>query len=100
MFPEKEQKRKKFKRRAAIEPTIGHLKSDHRLSRNYLKGFVGDEINLLLAATAFNLKKWMNHFLLVLFMLRIALFVFTLLSIREDQRRKYGDLYLLLFRLY
>jgi hypothetical protein len=57
MFPEKEQKRKKFKRRAAIEPTIGHLKSDHRLSRNYLKGFVGDEINLLLAATAFNLKK-------------------------------------------
>jgi IS5 family transposase len=60
---QKEQKRKKFKRRAAIEPIIGHLKSDYRLSRNYLKGFVGDEINLLLAATAWNLKKWINHFL-------------------------------------
>lgn len=96
---QKDQKRKKFKRRAAIEPTIGHLKSDHRLSRNYLKGFVGDEINLLLAAAAFNLKKWMNHFLLALFMLRIALFIYTPLSVREDKRRIYRDHYLLLFRL-
>ncbi|WP_208992781.1 transposase, partial [Aliarcobacter cibarius] len=48
------------KRRAAIEPIIGHLKSDFRLARNYLKGFIGDQINLLLAATAWNLKKWMN----------------------------------------
>jgi len=51
-----EEKRKKFRRRAAIEPVIGHLKSDHRMARNYLKGFKGDEINLLLAASAFNLK--------------------------------------------
>ncbi len=57
---QKELKREKFRRRAAIEPIIGHLKSDHRMQRNYLKGFIGDEINLLLAATAFNLKKWMN----------------------------------------
>jgi len=49
---QKEKKRKKFRRRAAIEPVIGHLKSDHRLARNYLKGFIGDEINLLLAAAA------------------------------------------------
>jgi hypothetical protein len=35
------------KRRAAIEPIIGHLKSDFRLSRNLLKGQVGDEINVL-----------------------------------------------------
>jgi hypothetical protein len=39
-----------FKRRAAIEPIIGHLKSDFRLSRNLLKGQVGDEINVLMAA--------------------------------------------------
>ena len=57
---QKQQKRDKFKRRAAIEPIIGHLKSDFRLARNYLKGFIGDQINLLLAATAWNLKKWMN----------------------------------------
>ena len=69
---QKEQKRKKFRRRAAIEPIIGHLKSDHRKQRNYLKGFIGDEINLLLAASAFNLKKWMNRFLLIIFILRIV----------------------------
>ena len=49
-------KRKQCKRRAAIEPIIGHLKSDFRLSRNFLKGVMGDEINLLMAATAWNLK--------------------------------------------
>ncbi|HEC12097.1 MAG TPA: hypothetical protein ENI80_02445 [Acidiferrobacteraceae bacterium] len=32
------QMRKRFQRRAAIEPVIGHLKSDHRLNRNHLKG--------------------------------------------------------------
>ena len=54
---QKQSKREKFKRRAVIEPIIGHLKSDFRLARNYLKGFIGDQINLLLAATAWNIKK-------------------------------------------
>jgi IS5 family transposase len=52
--------RKRFRRRAGIEPIIGHLKSDHRLKRNFLKGFDGDQINLLMAAAAFNFKKWMR----------------------------------------
>ncbi|WP_299948207.1 transposase [uncultured Microbulbifer sp.] len=56
---QQEKKRKKCRRRAAIEPLIGHLKSDFRLSRNFLKGSVGDAINLLMAACAWNLKKWM-----------------------------------------
>ncbi len=60
-------KKEKFRKRASIEPIIGHLKSDYRMARNYLKGFIGDEINLLLAATAFNLKKWMNIYLYALF---------------------------------
>lgn len=34
-----------LKRRSAIEPTIGHLKSDHRLERNFLRGKSGDSIN-------------------------------------------------------
>ena len=97
---QKEQKRKKFRRRAAIEPIIGHVKSDHRMQRNYLKGFIGDEINLLLAASAFNLKKWMNLFLVLFFMLRVALILHGLTQIRKDQRRKYMDLYLMLFRLW
>ena len=62
-----EAKRIKFRRRAAIEPVIGHFKSDHRMARNYLKGFKGDEINLLLAASAFNLKKWMRIYFYALF---------------------------------
>ena len=56
---QRDKKRKKCQRRAAIEPIIGHLKSDFRMSRNYLKGVAGDEINLLMAACAWNLRKWM-----------------------------------------
>ena len=43
------------KRRSAIEAIIGHLKSDHRLCRNYLKGSIGDRNNALLAGMGFNL---------------------------------------------
>jgi IS5 family transposase len=59
---QRDKKRKQCRRRAAIEPIIGHLKSDFRLSRNFLKGEIGDHLNLLMAATAWNLKKWLNHF--------------------------------------
>jgi len=97
---QKEQKRKKFRRRAAIEPIIGHVKSDHRMQRNYLKGFVGDEINLLLAAAAFNLKKWMNNFLAVLFLVRIAYVAYFMLHVRAKERWKYTDIYLILYRLW
>ncbi len=53
-------KRNRHKRRAAIEPLIGHLKYDHRLIRNYLKGEIGDAMNLMLAASAMNFKRVMN----------------------------------------
>ncbi len=53
-------KRKRHKRRAAIEPVIGHLKHDHRMIKNYLKGAVGDAINVMLAAAAMNFKRIMN----------------------------------------
>ena len=49
--------RRMLKRRAAVEPTIGHLKSDNRLSRNHLAGKTGDQINTLLAAAGYNLRK-------------------------------------------
>ena len=57
---EKIKLRKGFRRRASIEPIIGHLKSDYRLSRNYYKGIVGDQINVLLAAAAWNFKRMVN----------------------------------------
>ena len=57
----KRQARKRFRRRAAIEPRIGHLKSDFRLGRNFLRGVKGDAVNLLLAATAANLSLWLRR---------------------------------------
>jgi transposase, IS5 family len=51
-----------MKRRAAIEPVIGHLKAEHRMGRNYLKGTDGDRINAVLAAAGFNfhlLLRWL-----------------------------------------
>ena len=70
----KEKMRKRFPRRAAIEPVISHLKHDYRLVRCFLKGHLGDAINLKLAAAAWNLNKWMREVLFVLIQsLRIQL---------------------------
>ena len=57
---QKRVKRRKFRRRAAIEPVIGHLKTDFRMGQNYLSGEDSPQINALLAATGWNLKKMMN----------------------------------------
>jgi IS5 family transposase len=58
-----------FCKRAGIEPTIGHLKSDHRLGRNFYKGVFGDAVNVMLAAVAYNFKRAMR----VLFALLVFL---------------------------
>jgi IS5 family transposase len=80
---QKEVKKEKFRRRAAIEPIIGHMKSGYRMARNYLKGFHGDEINLLLAASAFNLKKWMNIYFYAVYLRDIILHLKALEEIRK-----------------
>ena len=46
-----------MKRRAAVEPGIGHLKHDHRMDRNRLKGKQGDRINAILSAAGMNISK-------------------------------------------
>lgn len=51
-----------MKRRAAVEPIIGHIKSDHRMDRNYLKGEAGNLHNAILAAAAFNFTKLLKAF--------------------------------------
>lgn len=56
----KRQARIRFRRRAAIEPIFGHAKHDYRMARNYLKHFAGDQINALLAASAFNFRRWLR----------------------------------------
>jgi IS5 family transposase len=57
---QKQVKRKKFRTRAAIEPIIGHLKTDFRMAQNYFHGESGPQINAFLSATAWNLKKMME----------------------------------------
>jgi len=46
-----------MKRRAAIEPGIGHLKREHRMDRNRLKGTLGDCLNAILSAAGMNFRK-------------------------------------------
>ena len=65
---QRERKRTLCKKRSSIEPVIGHLKQDYRLCRNFLKGFIGDQLNLLMAACAWNLKKWINAFFMLIFL--------------------------------
>ena len=59
-YYQKRKARKKFCRRAGIEPVIGHLKSDHRMIRNFLKVTLGEAINTMMAAAAFNMRHWIN----------------------------------------
>ncbi len=51
-----------MKRRAAVEPSIGHLKNEHRLERNRLRGIYGNAINAMLAAAAMNFHKLLRAF--------------------------------------
>lgn len=67
-----------FRKRAGIEPVIGHCKSDHRLGRNFYKGLFGDSINVMLAAAAFNFKRALR-----LFLRRIYGWIFRLFSDAE-----------------
>lgn len=57
---EKRKQQQRFRKRAGIEPVIGHLKEDHRMRRNFLSRSLGDAVNCLLAGSAFNLKMRLN----------------------------------------
>jgi IS5 family transposase len=73
--------RREMKRRAAVEPVIGHTKAEHRMGRNYLKGRDGDRINAVLAAAGYNfglLLRWLARLLRALFQALAA----TSLSVR------------------
>lgn len=58
--------KREMRRRAAVEPVIGHIKNEHRMDRNYLAGTQGDAINAILAAAGYNFRlllKWLRLFL-------------------------------------
>jgi IS5 family transposase len=63
-----------LKRRAVVEPVIGHAKNDGLLGRNWLGGRSGDRSNALLAAVGFNLRQ------LLRFLKRSKLFLYLFLQ--------------------
>ena len=54
--------RRRRRRRSAVEPKIGHLKSDHRMDRCFLAGLRGDATNAVLAAAGANMRKLLRRF--------------------------------------
>lgn len=58
--------KREMKRRAAIEPAIGHVKLEHRMGCNYLAGSKGDAINAVLAAAGYNFRQLLNWLRLLL----------------------------------
>ena len=64
-----------MKRRAAIEPGIGHLKREHRMDRNRLKGTEGDQLNAILCAAGMNFRKLQRFAAALLRRLLLRLFL-------------------------
>jgi IS5 family transposase len=65
--------RRELRRRSAIEPVIGHMKSDGRLDRNFLAGARGDATNALLCGAGYNLRlilRFLRELLLALYRTR------------------------------
>ncbi len=62
--------KRELRRRAAVEPVIGHLKCDHRMDCNFLIGSHGDKANAVLAAVGYNFRRlaaWLKALLCVWF---------------------------------
>jgi len=58
--------KRELRRRSAVEPVIGHLKSEHRMGRNYLWHRQGDAINAVLAAAGYNFRRLIRWLALLL----------------------------------
>jgi IS5 family transposase len=58
--------KRELRRRSAIEPVIGHLKSEHRMGRNYLWHRQGDAANAVLAAVGYNFRRLIQWLKLLL----------------------------------
>lgn len=77
--------RKWYNRRSVVEPDIGHMKNDHRLNRNYLKGKIGDKLNVVFSACGYNLRTIYRRIASIFFVLKIS--VTKLLIFEVNQSR-------------
>ena len=66
--------KREMRRRAAVEPVIGHIKNEHRMGRNYLAGTEGDAINAILAAAGYNFRLLLTWLRLLLRLFLAMLF--------------------------
>jgi IS5 family transposase len=66
--------KREMRRRSAVEPVIGHLKSEHRMGHNYLWHRQGDAINAVLAAAGYNFRLLLRWLRLLLFRFLIVYF--------------------------
>jgi IS5 family transposase len=65
--------KRELRRRSAVEPVIGHAKSEHRMGRNYLAGQAGDATNPILAADGYNFRRLLAWLALLLSAFLIAI---------------------------
>jgi hypothetical protein len=81
---------REFKRRAAVEPVIGHLKVEHRMGCNHLAHRAGDAINAMLAAVGYNfhiLLRWLSLLLREILVAYLAPFRLQTLENRKVHGR-------------
>lgn len=78
--------RKMIHRRSAIEPTIGHMKTDGRLGRNPLKGALGDALHAVLCGAGHNIRLLLKKLALLFVQIWIRLMA-TLLTHKPIQIR-------------
>lgn len=75
-----------LRRRSSIKPEIGHMKTDGRLSRCFLKGTLGDALFAVLCGCGHNIRKILAH----LRKLLAAIVTHVLAVIRQEQQRRYS----------
>ena len=89
-----EQDKKLLKRRQAIEPIIGHLKTDHRMDRCHLKGETGDRLHAVLCAAGYNIR-WLLRMIVrkgVAFLRRLYLRLCTVAGVSPNWQDALGTL--------
>ena len=62
-----------LKRRSAVEPVIGHMKADHRMGKNHLKGRSGDRFNVKMAAIGFNFRRILKSLMALVLWLIVSM---------------------------
>jgi IS5 family transposase len=87
------QQRQWLKRRQAVEPAIGHLKSDHRMDRCWLQGQLGDAMHAVLCATGYNLR-WLLRAMLrlgltAIYLRQLLLALRSAITEKESHGRAY-----------